>query len=196
MAESEDQLNESISKSPLPGAIEAHLLESRLQDLARASRGIGHEQSHNVFLDFCKQATAALRLNQGTLISSPSASVLLDYLMHAMSTYVDTISSASDDHHTATYRRQALAGAFMLTGKKIADMSEQSRIDVCHAFASSIHEQTAQDGSAPNSKQLSIARRAAYRVYWEDEWVKDDDTSKSRMKTIKKFLQTEGYDPD
>lgn len=195
MANVSKQLDELIAEPLKPGETEAHLLQSRLKDLARASLGIGREQAHSVLLDFFKQATAALELHQGKLEKSPSASTLLDYLMHAMSKYVDTIDRLPEVNQTATSRRQALANAFMLTGERLAGISEHLRIDVCHAFSRSIEEQTAQTCALPTPKQLTAARRAAYRVYWGEEWVADDDTAKSRMKSVTGLLQAEGYDP-
>lgn len=196
MANASKQLDELIAEPLKPGETEAHLLQSRLKDLARASLGIGHEQAHSVLLDFFKNATVALKLHQGELAKSPSASALLEYLLHAMSTYVDAIDSMPEVNQTATSRRQALANAFMLTGERLEGISEHSRIDICHAFTRSIKEQTDQTGSLPTPTQRSIARRSAYKVYWKKEWVPDDDTSKSRMKIVKKLLQVEGYDFD
>jgi len=171
------------------------MLESRFRDLVCASQGLGNEQPHFVFLDFCQQATRALKLHEPELSKSPSASILLKYLAHSMTRYIDVITDTTFIEHSTTERRQALSEAFMLTGRKVVGISEQLRIDVCHAFTRSIEEQTAQTDSIPTSKQLSIARRAAYLVYWKEEWVADDDTSKSRMKSVTRLLQTEGCDP-
>ena len=187
-----DSLTSTPSKS---GEIEAFLLQSRLRDLVRASKGLGNEQAHIVFLDFCKQATTALKLHEGALSESPSASILLDYLAHTMQHYINAISDTTHIENSATDRRKALSEAFMLTGRKIVGASEQSRIDVCHAFTQSIEEQTTQTGALPTSTQLSVARQAAYRVYWNEEWVADDDTAKSRMKSVTRLLKAEGYDP-
>lgn len=189
------QLDTLTSHSSQAGEWEAFLLQSRLSDLVRAANGVGNEQAHSVFLDFCKEATTALKLHQDSHSSSPSAPILLDYLANAMMRYIDAMTKTTSIEVTATDRRQALAEAFMLTGRKVAGISEQTRIDVCHAFNSSLYEQTAQTGAIPTQRQLTIARRAAYRVYWGQEWVSDDDTSKSRMKSVTSLLLAEGCDP-
>lgn len=187
-----DALNSTTLEA---GELEAFFLKSRLSDLVRATRGVGNEQANSVFLDFCKQATTALRLHQESLSSSPSAPILLDYLLHAMIRYIDAVANTTSVELTATDRRQVLAEAFMMTGRKVSGASEQLRIEVCHAFNCSIQEQIGQTGALPTQKQLTTARRAAYRVYWGEEWIADEDTAKSRMKSIISLLQTEGFDP-
>jgi hypothetical protein len=190
-----NQLDALNSTTPKAGEWEAFLLESRLSDLVRAVGGVGNEQAHSVFLDFCKQATTALKLHQESLSSSPSVPILLDYLQHAMIRYIDAVANTTSIELTATDRRQALAEAFMMTGRRVSGTSEQLRIEVCHAFNCSIQEQTSQTGDLPTQKQLTTARRAAYRVYWGEEWIADEDTAKSRMKSVTHLLQAEGYDP-
>lgn len=204
----ENDLEKLRSTPPKMGEFEALLIESRLKNLANASKGIGHEHAHEVFLDICKQAVAALELHEGKLAQSPSAPALLNYLMHGMRSYIQSMgptASTSEEsgkkslkkitqpNNSTTSRRDALAKAWMLTGAKLSGLEEQERIEICCAFSKSLEEQTDSNSISPNKRQVSIANQAAYQAHWKTKWIKDDQKSKDRMKTITRVLKEEGY---
>jgi hypothetical protein len=174
------------------GSLEARMLEGRITALIKANAGTGAEPPHEIFMEICKHAVAALKPYKDDLAESPAAPSLLEYLGFAMARYIQAIESATLPL-SATARRGHLATAFLTVGKPGPRISDAERTDICSAYFGAIWDIFKGQGGHPTNSQITGAVRTVYRTVHGEEWVKDDDTAKKRIGQLRKILKHEGY---
>jgi hypothetical protein len=172
---------------------EAFLLEYLVGSILRGEPRIG-EAAHHTFLDICRHSLEAFKdWPTHKLADNPAAPILLEYLLSAFSRYVKAVEVTRTKLDTAD-RRALLANAFCFTGSPTSTTTEDQLIETCHAFSSVVFDSLA-SGITPTPKTFTIAKCAAYKAYYGEDWIKDDDTAKSRMDNVRRILREEGYLP-
>jgi len=172
---------------------EAFLLEYLVGSILRGEPRIG-EAAHQTFLDICRHSLEAFKdWSPHNLAENPAAPVLLKYLLLAFSRYVASVEVSKAPLDT-TDRRELLAKAFCFTGGPASKTTEDQLIEICHAFSSVISDSLA-SGTTPTPKTFTMAKCAAYKAYYGEDWIKDNDTANSRMDNIRNILREEGYLP-
>lgn len=172
---------------------EAFLLQYLVGSILRGEPRIG-EAAHHTFLDICRHSLEAFNgWSPHNLAENPAAPILLEYLLSAFSRYVKAVEVSGTPPDTAG-RRELLANAFCFTGRPTSTITEDELIEICHAFSSVVSDSLA-SGIAPTPKTFTSAKRAAYKAYYGEDWIKDNDTANSRMDNVLRILREEGYLP-
>ena len=185
-----DDIENEVSK---PGAWETLVLEERLLTLSKGGAS-SKEVQHEIFLDVCRYGLDALKDYPENLSDSPAAPALLKYIQTALKSYLDDVDDAKIKIN-ATDRREFLASAFRLTGKSGNGITKKERKDICDAFSDAMDERPNGSMEERNEKDITSAKRAAYKIHHKTEWVKDDGADKKRMTVIGNILREEGYLP-
>lgn len=128
------------------------------------------------------------------LLGNPAAPFLLAYMVHCLQRFSGTFSD--DCTPTTAEKRQALADSFGLVGKPGENLpTMEKRLALGLMFQGMLSR--ALDAEAAKSSPLSdraakaartSALRQAFQAVYGEAYVYDDDTHKTRMKTLKAQL--------
>jgi hypothetical protein len=182
-----DQLEHLVRR---PGNHESLVLMAHIFHLQ--SKGPKGTAQHDLFTEVCHSTQEALKDYQGKLADSPAAKVLLEYLMGAFKSYIDSTSNLKYAP-SPSERNGFLAKAFGLSAIGRVGITDTEKMVLCSAFSQTLLELTKGHTEKVTPKLVTEAARSAYNAHYKKEYIKDNEASKKNMKTIQRIIKSEGY---